>query len=56
MSESEEEYVVEKILSSREDEVGRKQYLVKWEGWVDPTWELAKQFDQDHKNLVDEYR
>jgi hypothetical protein len=33
-------YIVEQILEERAKGCG-KQYLVKWEGYPDPTWELA---------------
>ena len=56
MSESEEEYEIEKIIGSRFTEVGRKEYSVKWVGYAEPTWEEAGQFDKDHKNLVEAYR
>jgi glycosylphosphatidylinositol phospholipase D len=36
--EGEEEWEVEEILDSRRMR-GRLQYLVKWRGFVDPTWE-----------------
>ena len=36
--ESEEEWEVEEILDSRRTR-GRLQYLVKWRGFTDPTWE-----------------
>ena len=56
MSESGEEYEIEKIIGSRFTEVGRKEYSVKWVGYAEPTWEEAGQFDKDHKNLVEAYR
>ena len=56
MSESGEEYEIEKIIGSRFTEVGRKEYSVKWVGYDEPTWEEAGQFDKDHKNLVEAYR
>ena len=36
---TEEEYHVAKILDRREKPKGKMQYLVKWTGWDDPTWE-----------------
>ena len=36
---TEEEYHVAKILDRREKPKGKIQYLVKWTGWDDPTWE-----------------
>jgi len=36
--EGEEEWEVEEILDSRRTR-GRLQYLVKWRGFTDPTWE-----------------
>jgi hypothetical protein len=45
----EEEYAVEEILQEREKRVGRgrrTEYLVKWVGYKQPTWEPAA-------NLVD---
>ena len=36
--EGEEEWEVEEILNSRRMR-GRLQYLVKWRGFTDPTWE-----------------
>merc|ERR1712062_188608 len=44
-SESEEEFLVDKILRRRKTKVGYK-YLVKWQGFEDETWE-------PEKNLVD---
>ena len=40
----EEEYEIEKILKDRTVRIGkgsRKQYLVKWTGYAEPTWEPA---------------
>jgi hypothetical protein len=39
--EGEEEWEVEEILDSRRIP-GRLQYLVKWTGFADPTWEPEK--------------
>jgi len=39
--EGEEEWEVEEILDSRRTR-GRLQYLVKWRGFTDPTWEPEK--------------
>ena len=39
-TETEEVYEVEKILSHKGEGKTRK-YLVKWEGWEEPTWEAA---------------
>ena len=55
MSDSDEEYEPEKILSSKLDEFGRKMYLVKWKGWNDPeddTWEEAENYDKNFAELV----
>ena len=41
---NEEEYEIEKILKDRIIRIGkgsRKQYLVKWTGYAEPTWEPA---------------
>jgi hypothetical protein len=37
---SESEYTVETVLKSR-IHYNKLQYLVKWVGWTDPTWEPA---------------
>jgi hypothetical protein len=42
--EGEAEYVVEGILEER-GRGNRKQYLVKWEGYPDPTWEPASNLE-----------
>lgn len=34
-----DEYIVDCILDEREDETGEKQYLIKWSGYEDTTWE-----------------
>jgi hypothetical protein len=39
-TETEDVYEVEKILSHK-GEGKRRMYLVKWEGWEEPTWEAA---------------
>jgi hypothetical protein len=32
-SESEAEYVVERIVSKRVNKAGKNEYLLKWKGW-----------------------
>jgi hypothetical protein len=47
----EEMYLVEDILEER-GKGRRKQYLVKWEGYPDPTWEPASNLK--HTNALKE--
>lgn len=45
-------YIVEKVLSHRRFR-GRKQYLVKWRGYQDPTWEPeAFLLDEDGSPII----
>ena len=48
----EEEYVVEEIVEER-GRGRRKQYLVKWEGYPDPTWEPASNLE--HTDALKEW-
>ena len=34
-----DEYKVEKVCDKRVDEDGKIEYLLKWKGWTEPTWE-----------------
>ena len=52
----EEEYVVEAIVNIRKDSFNKKEYLIKWGGWDEPTWEPHEQFDLDHADLVAAYK
>ena len=47
--EGHERYIVDKVLSSRTRH-GKTQYLVKWLGYVDPTWEPS-QYLMDESGL-----
>ncbi|KAL7077454.1 hypothetical protein ACQ4LE_003157 [Meloidogyne hapla] len=47
------EYIAEKILDERGGGKG-KEYLIKWSGFSDQTWEWASQFQQFTK-LIDEF-
>jgi transposase InsO family protein len=49
----EEMYLVEEILKEKGDRQ-RKQYLVKWEGYSDPTWEPASSLK--HTNALQEWK
>lgn len=45
--EDEGEYEVERILRAEKQKIGRgwkRQLLVKWKGWADPTWEPREDF------------
>lgn len=33
-------YIIESILDDKVDELGRNQYLIKWQGHKEPTWEF----------------
>jgi hypothetical protein len=35
----EETYTIEKILEKSKDQEGKVIYLVKWQGYDEPTWE-----------------
>ena len=49
----EEEYLVEAILNQRKHH-GRTQYLVKWTGYDNPTWESEENL-QNAKELVEAF-
>merc|ERR1719458_1873780 len=52
----EAEYEVETIVSKRESEEGKVEYLVKWKGWnaSDNTWEPVDNLHSS-KDLIDEF-
>merc|ERR1711934_622383 len=52
----EAEYEVESIVSKRESEEGKVEYLVKWKGWnaSDNTWEPVDNLESS-KDLIDEF-
>jgi hypothetical protein len=43
--EAQEEFQVESVLAAR-GQRGRRQVLVKWEGYVQPTWEPLDNFQE----------
>merc|ERR550532_199669 len=53
---AEAEYEVETIVSKRESEEGKVEYLVKWKGWnaSDNTWEPVDNLHSS-KDLIDEF-
>ena len=51
----EPKYIIEKILGEKLLKK-KKHYLVKWKGWIDPTYEPAKQVEEDVPELVDQYK
>jgi hypothetical protein len=48
-SESEQVYIVEKVLSKRKSKSGKSEYLIKWQGYddADNTWEPADNVSND---------
>ena len=50
------EYEVESIVSKRESDEGKVEYLVKWKGWnaSDNTWEPVDNL-QSSQELIDEF-
>lgn len=42
----EEEYEVEEIIRSRKRRGGRKEYLVRWRGWAQMTWEPLEHIEE----------
>lgn len=53
---AEAEYEVESIVSKRESDEGKVEYLVKWKGWnaSDNTWEPVDNL-QSSQELIDEF-
>ena len=53
---AEAEYEVESIVSKRESNEGKVEYLVKWKGWnaSDNTWEPVDNL-QSSQELIDEF-
>merc|ERR1712099_216726 len=53
---AEAEYEVESIVSKRESDEGKVEYLVKWKGWnaSDNTWEPVENLESSQE-LIDEF-
>merc|ERR1712088_154947 len=53
---AEAEYEVENVVSKRETEEGKVEYLVKWKGWnaSDNTWEPVENLESSQE-LIDEF-
>merc|ERR1719336_3441268 len=53
---AEAEYEVENVVSKRETDEGKVEYLVKWKGWnaSDNTWEPIENLESSQE-LIDEF-
>merc|ERR1712152_105577 len=53
---AEAEYEVENVVSKRETDEGKVEYLVKWKGWnaSDNTWEPVENLESSQE-LIDEF-
>merc|ERR1712240_592768 len=53
---AEAEYEVESVVSKRDTEEGKVEYLVKWKGWnaSDNTWEPIENLESSQE-LIDEF-
>merc|ERR1712099_184265 len=53
---AEAEYEVESVVSKRETDEGKVEYLVKWKGWnaSDNTWEPVENLESSQE-LIDEF-